>query len=268
MATETQPIHGAQTEEQKNFSALDSIVSETERAARERLILRKAELDFKQRLAKAFAKSGCFADVKGLSEEEAIARALVKIELGESMGFSPAESMTGIDIIQGRVAVGANLRAARMAVAGYAWPQMILTNEGCWLPLTHKAHPVMAAKVDGAGNVVTGADGLPVMEQVVISFTKADAQLAGLLGKDNWRKNPRNMYFSRAVTNAQRWYAPHVLKADVLSTEEAMDLAPIADAAPIRAAISLDSFKPSTDTNRGHEGANPEEPTEQRSLLE
>jgi len=41
--------------------------------------------------------------------------------LGEAMGFSAAESMTGIDIIKGRQAIGANLRATRMQRAGFSW---------------------------------------------------------------------------------------------------------------------------------------------------
>src|ERR1700676_4165310 len=58
--------------------------------------------EFHQRASKLFATSGLFADIKGQSEAQAIAQAYVKISLGESMGFNPAESMTGIDIIVGR----------------------------------------------------------------------------------------------------------------------------------------------------------------------
>ncbi len=245
MATQAQPINGAtiqedpRAEERRNLAALDGVISETERAAKERLILRRAELDYKQRLASAFAKSGCFADIKGQSEAEAIAKALVKIELGEAMGFTPAESMTGIDIIQGRVAVGANLRAARMQRAGYSWPEMVLNETGCWIPLRLNGKTML----DGEGN--------PVM----VAFTKSDAQTAGLAGKDNYKKNPRNMYFARAITNAQRWYAPGVLGIDVLSIEEARDLPREDLRDSIRTSVSLEQVKASADENRGHDGA-------------
>jgi len=172
--------------------------------------------EMQQRQARLFAMSGLFADIKGQTQEQAIAQAFVKIALGDAMGFSPAESMTGIDIIQGRVAVGANLRAARMQRAGFSWapppgkkgPSAKITDKGCWLPLYYKGEPIL------------DSDG----KQVVISYTEEDAKAAGLLAKDNYKKNPRNMYFARAITNAQRWYAPGVLGIDVLSTEEAIDV--------------------------------------------
>lgn len=244
MATQAQPIYrapqeDARAEERRNLAALDNVVSATEQAAKERLLLRRAELDYKQRLAQAFARSGCFADIKGQSEAEAIARALVKIELGEAMGFTPAESMTGIDIIQGRVAVGANLRAARMQRAGYSWPEMVLKDDGCWIPLRLN------------GQTMLDGEGRPVM----VSFTKSDAQTAGLLSKDNYRKNPRNMYFARAITNAQRWYAPGVLGIDILSIEEARDLPREDLREAIRSSVSLEQVKASADENRGHDGA-------------
>ncbi len=246
MATQANPINGAaqtqedpRAEERRNLAALDAVISESERAAKERLILRRAELDYKQRLATAFAKSGCFADIKGQSEPEAIARALVKIELGEAMGFTPAESMTGIDIIQGRVAVGANLRAARMQRAGYSWPEMILNETGCWIPLRLN------------GQTMVDGEGKPVM----VAFTKSDAQTAGLIGKDNYKKNPRNMFFARAITNAQRWYAPGVLGIDILSIEEARDLPREDLRDSIRTSVSLEQVKASAEENRGHDGA-------------
>lgn len=175
------------------------------------------EFEMQQRQASLFARSGLFADIKGQSEPQAIAQAFVKVALGASMGFSPAEAMTGIDIIQGRVAVGANLRAARMQRAGYTWKVVQLDPKGCILEIRK-------------GNEVLG----------VSSFMEEDAQKSGLLGKDNYKKNPRNMYFARAITNAQRWYAPGVLGLDIPSTEEAVDVeytvTPVAEATAMQAA--------------------------------
>lgn len=175
--------------------------------------------EFHQRSAKLFALSGLFADIKGQSESQAIAQAYVKISLGESMGFNPAESMTGIDIIVGRVAVGANLRAARMQRAGYSWDMLQLDDKGCRLRLKLNGKHLMCEDIDQDTGEVT-------IVPVVVSFMLEDATKAGLAGKDNYRKNPRNMFFARAITNAQRWYAPGILGADILSTEEAVDLEP------------------------------------------
>ena len=160
-----------------------------------------------------FANAQCFADVdkdeKGVYFEESvsIARAMIKIELGESMGFTAAESMTGIDIIKGRPAIGASLRAARMKKAGYSWPAMVCNDKGCWMPLEYQGKPMMHQKVD--------ADGKPTGEltQVVVTFTEADAQRAGRLKNDNYQKDPSSMFFARCVTRSQRRYGPEVLAA-------------------------------------------------------
>lgn len=165
------------------------------------------KFNMQQRAAKLFATSGLFADIKGADQTQMIAQAFVKIALGDSMGFSAAESMAGIDLIQGRPAIGAQLRAARMQRSGFRWRMDQLDDRGCVLTVFH-------------GDAELGKS----------SFTEADAKAANLLGKDNWKKNPRNMYFARAITNAQRWYAPGVLSGDVLSYEEAQDLTP--DPAP------------------------------------
>ncbi len=171
--------------------------------------------ELQQRAARLFATSGLFADIKGQSETQSIAQAFVKIALGESMGFSPAESMTGIDIIQGRVAISANMRASRMQRAGYEWDILQLDDTACRLRLKFEGQFVMQENEKG--------EKVPA----IVSFTMKDAAIAGLAGKDNYKKNPRNMLFARAVTNAQRWYAPGILSMNILSSEEATELPPL-----------------------------------------
>ena len=166
-----------------------------------------------QRQARLFALSGLFADIKGQTIEEAIARAFVKIDLGESMGLSAAESMTGIDLIQGRVAVSANIRASRMQRAGYDWDILQLDDKGCRLQMKFKGQLLMRQDSDGR------------KVPAVVSFTQDDATKAQLIGKEMFKKYAPNMYFARAITNAQRWYAPGVLTLNILSSEEAMDVA-------------------------------------------
>jgi hypothetical protein len=273
MGTQTVPPESATENEQRKQqttqaeapqaqSLLDKVVSATEVAKRDAIIVRRAEFDQKQRLAKMFANSGCFQDIdkdeagKWLPQDISIARAMVKIELGESMGFSAAEAMTGIDIIKGRVAVGAALRGARMQRAGFSWPQMLVTDKGCWIPLCFRGEPMLCPKVDENGGIVTDSSGNPVMTQVVVSYTLKDAQAAGLAAKDNYKKMPSDMYYARAITRAQRRYGPGVLGVDVLDTYEAREVSD----APRResASISLDSLTISADPNRGHGAEQPE----------
>ena len=173
--------------------------------------------EMNQRQARLYCMSGLFGDIKGKSETEAVAQAFVKIELGASMGFTSAESMTGIDIIQGRLAIGAQLRGARMQKAGFSWVFLQHDDKGCEIALFYQGKPV------------PGPNG----KQATVGFNENDAKLAGLLGKDNYKKHPKNMYFARTITNAQRFYAPGVLGgADILSAEEAMDLPPASQSQP------------------------------------
>jgi hypothetical protein len=157
-----------------------------------------------QRMARLFVASGLFTDIKGQSAEQTVAQAYVKIALGHSMGFSPAESMSGIDIIQGRTAVGSQLRASRMQRSGYHWTIDQLDVKGCKLTIYQTGQRLGEA-----------------------CYVEEDAQRAGLLGKNNWKSDPSAMYFARAITRAQRRYAPGVLSLDVVATEEAIDMEPL-----------------------------------------
>src|SRR5512146_3195420 len=162
MGTQAAPApNGAEHEQQPRAAAslLDLVVNQTDQQTKDRIIMRREEVSYKKELAKLFADSGCFSDIKGQTKDESIAKAFVKIEMGESMGFSPAESMSGIDIIQGRVAVGANLRAARMQRAGFAWRFLQMDNKGCALVVYFKGQPMR------------NEDGTPA----TASFTEEDA---------------------------------------------------------------------------------------------
>lgn len=244
-----------QTEQRVNGEAAEQpVISQDEQLLNEvianserQVMLDLKRFEHKQRLANLFAASGCFADIKkDITQEQALAQAFVKIELGESMGFSPAESMQGVALISGTPSVSAQLRAARFQRAGYSWDIDWFDNpetgvcEGCRLWLYRYGKPLMKVVRDGKGNVVIGPDGKPAMEHVSVSFLKKDAEMlktkiwegssgnrtsreASVIEKDNWKNTPRNMYFARAITNAQRWHAPGVLSGEVPSTEEVLD---------------------------------------------
>lgn len=159
-----------------------------------------------QYAAKMFMKSGCFADIKGpsgnaIDEEVAIAKAVVKIAIGRDYGFSCAESMQYIELIQGRPSIAAHARAAKMKAAGYSWRFVKFDATICNL-------------------VVSDPKGVELGDSV---FTMEDAKRMNLAAKDNWVKNPRNMLYCRAISNAQRWYAPEVLSASLATKEDVLD---------------------------------------------
>ena len=230
------------------MSLLMKAVGESEQRARDQIILTSEMFKHKQRLAGLFALSGCFSDIKGKTQQQALAQAFVKMELGASMGFTDAESMQGINLIQGTPSISAQLRAARMQRAGYSWEIDWFEDAqgnctGCRLWLSHNGHPVLKPKRDEDGNVILNDDQQPIHEQVNVGFLKKDAEklmtkiwdvpqpgtrdktfrVASVLEKDNWKNTPMNMYFSRAVTNLQRWYAPGVLSANLPTTDEVLD---------------------------------------------
>ena len=135
------------------------------------------------RVSVMLAKSGYFNDSK-----EA-AQAGVRVLAGLEMGFGPVASMSGIHIIKGKPTIGANLMAAAVKRSGkYNYSVIQHTDAICTIDFYEN-------------NETIGQS----------SFTLEDAKKAGVAGGDSWRKFPRNMLFSRAISNGVRWYCPDVL---------------------------------------------------------
>lgn len=145
-----------------------------------------------ERAAQAMAASGLFADTK------TAAQAIVKILAGQEMGFGPFASMTGVAIIQGKPAVGANLQAAAIKRTGkYNFRVLEITDDVCELEFTEAGKPVGRSR-----------------------FSMADAKAAGLADKENWKKWPRNMLFARALSNGVKWYAPDIFNGATVYTPD------------------------------------------------
>jgi hypothetical protein len=143
-------------------------------------------------LGQVFAESGLFPDTR------AAAQAVVKVLAGRELGFGPVASMTGINVIKGRITLSANLIAAAIRRSGrYDYRVRRLDDQGCEIEF------LMAGMVIG-----------------ISTFTVDDARKAGLAGGDNWRRYPRNMLFSRAVSNGAKWYAPDVFGGAVYTPDE------------------------------------------------
>ena len=149
-------------------------------------------MDDAERAARSMVASGFFADSKQA------AQAVVKILAGQELGFGPFASMTGVNIIQNKPVLAANLMAAAVKRQGkYNYRVIELTDTGCELAFFEAGQEVGRSK-----------------------FDKADAEKAGLLQKDNWKKYPRNMYFARAISNGQKWYAPDVFNGATVYTPD------------------------------------------------
>lgn len=110
------------------------------------------------------------------------------ILLGREMGLGPMASLRGIDVIEGKPALTAQMLAARILAAGHSieWPES--TDTRCTVRITR-------------------ADGLSAAE---VTWTRADAERAGLWGKGAWRGYPRHMLRHRALSEAAGMACPDV----------------------------------------------------------
>ena len=148
-------------------------------------------------LARMMMASGVFNDVRDL------ATACVRIQAGFELGIPPVQAMTSVYVMKGgKISVSAELQAARIkANPRYDMITREITDERC--------------------AIECWIDGEVVGESV---FSMDDAKAAGLTSgpnAGNWKKYPRNMLFSRAVTNAKRWWFSDVFHgSQVYAPEE------------------------------------------------
>ena len=166
----------------------------------------EAEVDL-FRLGEVLAQSGYFQDARQA------AQAIVKVMAGRELGFGPIASMTGIHIIQGRPAIGADLMAKAVKRSGrYNYRVTELTDEACSIEFFEKSaeawQPIGTSR-----------------------FTKADATKAKTKNLDAF---PRNMLFARAMSNGVKWFCPDALGLTTYTPEEleGIEAAPIMAPAP------------------------------------
>ena len=150
--------------------------------------------DFTQleKAADALHKSGYFGDVKSM------AQALVKVMAGAELGIPPFASMTGINIIQGKPTLGANVLATLVKNDQRYDYQVIKCDETeCTLDWYENGKR-------------RGQSG----------FTIREAQNAGLTSKDNWKKYPSDMLFARAISRGARRFAPGIFGGSPVYTPD------------------------------------------------
>lgn len=151
-----------------------------------------AEVDL-FRLGDVLSQSGYFADARQA------AQAIVKVLAGRELGFGPIASMTGIHIIQGRPAIGADLMAKAVKRSGrYNYRVTELSDDVCSIEFFEKS---------GESWQAIG----------VSRFTKQDAAKAQTKNLD---KFARNMLFARAMSNGVKWFCPDALGLTTYTPEE------------------------------------------------
>lgn len=144
-------------------------------------------------LGNVLTKSRYFTDASDASQ------AIVKVLAGRELGIGPIASMTGIHIIKGKPALGANLLASCLKRSGrYDYRVKELTAQNAAIEFFE----ITLGKRESLG---------------ISSFSIADARAAGTQNLD---KFPRNMLFARALSNGVRWFCPDVTGGPVYTPEE------------------------------------------------
>ena len=187
-------------------------------------------------LAREFALSGKFDDLKGISPEQAVATAMVKMQLGRAWGFNAADSIRYIYFTNGRPAVENEIVASKLQQAGYDWDVEFLEETA-----THKGKPWQKCvgctlwlkrfiPGEGAWKPMLDRRGNPIS----VSFTEADADHAMIWEKGkqiplsekwNFQSWGRDMYYWRCISRVKKYHAPHVLRGGMMR-EEALEMMP------------------------------------------
>lgn len=151
-------------------------------------------------IGQIFAESGMFTDIKTQ------AQAVVKILAGKELGLSPFQSVSGIYMVNNKLALQANVMSS--------------------LVKNSKKYDYVVNNIDDAECSLTFFKGETKLGDSI--FTFKDAAKAGLVNKDVWKNYPRNMLFARALSNGARWYCPEVI-CGWHTVEEMNDIEPVSN---------------------------------------
>jgi len=119
-------------------------------------------------------------------------------ELADALGISRINAITSIHVIEGKPSASADLLAGLVRRAG---------------------HTLRIVKAEGSVTAVLIRSDDPSFE-FTATWTMADATRAGLTSKDVWKKYPKAMLRSRAITEVIREGASEVLVGVIYTPEE------------------------------------------------
>jgi hypothetical protein len=179
-------------------------------------------------LAKALFKSGMFPEIQNEFQ------VLVKIEYGRELGIQPLQALQTIDVIKGHLAIRSQLMLA------------LFQQRGGKIKILQK---------DKQGSIVVFSIG--DREPLTDQFMWEDVVRAGLAGKDTYKNYPTDMMYARCISRGIKAYDPASVLG-LVSVEEAIDLEPVAGAAP--AAIEVKTYALPVDEPKPEKPAEAERP--------
>lgn len=135
----------------------------------------------------------------GLSKENESVL-VIKILAGQAHGMEIFTAVNSFEVIDGKlgmkpVAMAAQIRKSRR----YDYRILYLEDDGCKIEF-----------LDLDNQETLG----------IHSFLRKDAEKAGLVNKDNWKRYPRDMYYSRCMSGGTKKYCPDVLEGNIYTPEE------------------------------------------------
>lgn len=123
-----------------------------------------------------------------------------KMLIGRELGLSPGMAISGsLHIFDGNVQMAATSLGASIRLRGYKYKVTEHTDQKCCIKFFD--NDVEHTELGDS------------------EFTWENAKTAGLINKDNWKKNPRNMLWARAMSNGVKWYIPEALGGLPVYTE-------------------------------------------------
>lgn len=138
------------------------------------------------------------------------AEILACILTGDELDLPPMTALKSVHVIEGRPSLSAEVMRALVTRAGHlVWFEEVSSRS-----VTICARRREWDSPDWAG---------PIMVNATVTWTTEDAQRAGLLKRDNWRKYPRAMLKARATGEIMRDLFGDVLAGIGLTREEAVD---------------------------------------------
>lgn len=129
------------------------------------------------------------------------ANLLIALELGEVLGLPPITTILEVYVVNKRPSLSARLMATLARRSGHRLETRSDEN--------------------GATTTITRKD---TQQQYIVSFTRKDAEKAGLANKEGpWRQYPQRMYEARSISACVRLACPEVLSGLVYTPEELGD---------------------------------------------
>ena len=131
---------------------------------------------------------------KGLGEDNHY-KVMMRIQLGKELGAGLMEAVTGIKVIP-----GSGNRSPTVVVEGVLMRSLIRKSNKYDYQIIEATDKICTMAITKSGKEIGRS-----------SYTIEEAQAAGLMGKDNWKRHPGDMLVARCSSRVTRRHCPDIL---------------------------------------------------------